>query len=308
LQRLETVARLYYEQGLTQADIADKLEVSRPFVSRLLQEAREAGIVEITIHSLAPACLALLERAGTEFGLVGGRLVAANGGSAGTNESIAEAALRLIDDLGGGRLGIGWGHIIGVTVETLEHRAAIKTHLTDVCPLVGNGGVPVRSYHSNENTRIFAQQCRARPHFLHTPAVAETATELTLLKQTANYKAMLTEWRNLDTALVNIGNYPSTPDFASFARYGNLLVQRHAVGRLIAYFFDAAGQVVQSDKDYAIQIPLDLLARCPRVIGICAANARPDALLGALRTGLVTHLVATETQLEGALRRAQATT
>ena len=40
-------ARLYYEHNFNQAQIATKLEVSRPGVSRLLQEARDNGIVKL---------------------------------------------------------------------------------------------------------------------------------------------------------------------------------------------------------------------------------------------------------------------
>ncbi|MDR2252864.1 MAG: MarR family transcriptional regulator [Bifidobacteriaceae bacterium] len=303
LQRLELVARLYHEEGLNQADIAKRLGVSRPFVSRMLSEAREVGIVEITIRSLAPAYLASLQRAKQVFGVQGGRLVGDAGEDALTNQWLGDAALELVDDLGGGRLGLGWGQMIGVTVATLERRPAARTRITDVAPLVGNRGVPIRNYHSNENTRVFAQQCKARPHFLHTPALAETRDELDLLKQTANYRAVYAEWERLDLALANIGNHPSTPDFASVARYGTLLARHRAVGRLIAYFFDQSGAIIHSENDYAIQIPLEILEKCPRVIGLCAANVSPKALAGALRTGLITHLIAPRATLDAALQR-----
>ena len=48
---LVRVAELYYEQGLNQNEVAKLLNVSRPTVSRLLDEAKEAGVVEIVIHS-----------------------------------------------------------------------------------------------------------------------------------------------------------------------------------------------------------------------------------------------------------------
>ena len=60
----------------------------------------------------------------------------------------------------------------------------------------------------------------------------------------------------MDTALVNIGDYPSSPDFASLVRYGSLLQQQHACGRMLVYYFNEAGTVIQSDQDFAIQIPL----------------------------------------------------
>ena len=60
------------------------------------------------------------------------------------------------------------------------------------------------------------------------------------------------------------------------------------------YYFNLEGQVIQSEQDFAIQIPLDILRRCPNIIGVCSANTSVRALKGALNTGLLTHLVARE--------------
>ena len=49
-KKLAYVARRYYLEDQKQSDIARELGVSRPLVSRMLSEARELGIVEITIH------------------------------------------------------------------------------------------------------------------------------------------------------------------------------------------------------------------------------------------------------------------
>src|SRR5439155_8884434 len=43
-------ARLYFEEDLSQSDIAERLSVSRSTVSRLIAEARESGIVRIEIR------------------------------------------------------------------------------------------------------------------------------------------------------------------------------------------------------------------------------------------------------------------
>ena len=47
---LAQVASFYYDQGKSQAEIANEFGISRSAVSRLLTEAREKGIVEITVH------------------------------------------------------------------------------------------------------------------------------------------------------------------------------------------------------------------------------------------------------------------
>lgn len=134
----------------------------------------------------------------------------------------------------------------------------------------------------------------ADPHFIHLPALPESVEEKQLLCSTELYRQIRTQWERMDTALVNIGNYPSSPDFASLVRYGDLLQQAHTCGRLLIYYFNLEGQVIQSEQDFAIQIPLDILRRCPNIIGVCSANTSVRALKGALNTGLLTHLVARE--------------
>ena len=51
---LAQVASLYYEQGLTQEQVARRLGISRSGVSRLLREARREGIVEIHVRHPSP--------------------------------------------------------------------------------------------------------------------------------------------------------------------------------------------------------------------------------------------------------------
>ena len=54
LELLATIAGYYYEDGLTQADIASRLGYTPSMISRLLSEARKQGVVEIRIrHPLA---------------------------------------------------------------------------------------------------------------------------------------------------------------------------------------------------------------------------------------------------------------
>ncbi len=300
-ERLTEVARLYYEQDQTQNEIAVRLGVSRPLVSRMLREARELGIVEIRIHSPEEGEGPLLTQGRNLYGIRGGLLLPDAADNSRTNRALAEGALRTLMELGGERLGIGWGHLVGVLVDTLEGRNPIRGLAGQICPLVGNSGISIRNYHSNENVRIISQQCGAQPHYLYTPAFAETKQEQELLSQTEHYRAVYREWERLDAALVNIGNYPSTPDFASVARYGTLLAEKRAVGRLLAYYYNERGEIIESETDYAIQIPIPLLARCKNVIGICSANVNRQALAGALSTGLFTHLIAREQLLREVL-------
>lgn len=302
-EKLVTIARLYYEQNKTQQEIAEQLGISRPLVSRYLSEAREFGIVYIEVRSPLAGNSLLLNQLRNIYQLKGGVVVPDGGSNLATNEAVAKAALSYLGDLQGAHIGLGWGSIIGTMISVLEERETENSFSGTVCPLVGNSGVFNRNYHSNEIVRAFAQKTGAQPFYWHAPAFVESRQELTQLKELDNYRAVSRAWEQLNVALVNIGNYPSTPDFATAARYGRQLTDEGAVGRLLCYYFNLAGTIIRNENDCTMQIPLDQLSRAQQVVGICAGNVKPKALLGALQTGLFTHLIAPEPLILDALEQ-----
>ena len=295
--RLVEVARMYYEQDRTQGEIAAYYGISRPMVSKLLKEARDTGIVTIRIQ--APQIretrqISLMEQVGRKFGIYGGMVIPDGSGDHATNAAVAEAAISFLEGLGEDNLGIGWGHIIGDVVKCMEQKERLVPVCTSVCPLIGNGGVGLKNYHSNELVRAIAEHSGARPDFIYSPASVLSEQELRLMKSLDNYHEVYRSWEKLDIALVNIGNFPSTPDFASEARYGDRLTRQKAVGRILNYYIDVEGHVIRSETDYAIQIPLELLAKTRYAVGICSANTSPKALRGALKSGYINHILAPE--------------
>lgn len=291
-RKLAHVARRYYLEDWKQSDIAQELGVSRPLISRMLREARELGVVEIMIHEPGAKTANLLERLRRSNAIQGGVLVEDGEDDDATNQLLSQGAVDLLRQIGARRLGVGWGYLIGQLVTWLEENPQPNSTVTDICPLVGNASIPARNYQSNENVRVMAQQLGATPHFLYLPALPDNLEEKQLLCSTEVYRQIYQQWEQIDTALVNIGDYPSSPDFASLVRYGSLLQQQHACGRMLVYYFNEEGTVIQSDQDFAIQVPIDTLKRCPNIIGVCSANTSVKALHGALRSGIFTHIVA----------------
>lgn len=300
-KKLAYVARRYYLDDWKQSDIAKELGVSRPLVSRMLAEAREHGVVEIRIHDPAARQGQLVEQLRHSTSIRDSLLVEDGQDDDATNQLLSQGAVQLLWQLRSRRLGIGWGHLIGQLVTWLEANPQLSSTVTDICPLVGNASIPARNYQSNENVRLIAQQLGAAPHFIYLPALPDSLEEKQLLCSSEIYRQIQSQWDKMDTALVNIGNYPSSPDFASLVRYGDLLQQERTCGRLLVYYFNPQGKVIQSEQDFAIQIPLEQLGRCPNIIGVCSANTSVKALQGALKTGLFTHLVARADLVRSAL-------
>ena len=88
--RLAHVARRYYLEDWKQIDIARELGVSRPLVSRMLSEARELGIVEITVHEPGAGNARLLDRLRQFSSIRGGVLVEDGGDEDATNQLLSK--------------------------------------------------------------------------------------------------------------------------------------------------------------------------------------------------------------------------
>lgn len=301
IQKLIDISRMYYEQDKTQNEIAQKYQVSRPLVSRMLKEARDLGIVKIEISSPVEGESLILNQLKNVFHIEGGAVVPNGDNDNITNDAVSRAAIRYMKDLEQKNYGIGWGHIIGNLVTLLENEEPVKGLAARVCPLIGNSGVGNRNYHSNELVRIFALQTGAAPEYFYAPSYVLSAQEMGLFKELESYRAVYRFWENLDVALVNIGNYPSVPDFASVARYGDSLSRGKAVGRILNYYLDVDGKIFRSDTDYALQIPIEVLGGVKHVIGICSSNTSAKAFTGAMRTGLIHHVIAPDEVVRAAI-------
>ena len=59
---LAKIAYMYYEQELTQAQIAKELAIYRTTVSRMLSQAKKEGIVEIKINHFDASLFELEEK------------------------------------------------------------------------------------------------------------------------------------------------------------------------------------------------------------------------------------------------------
>jgi DNA-binding transcriptional regulator LsrR (DeoR family) len=292
--KLVEISRLYYERNLTQAEIAKRMNISRPAVSKFLSEARMRGIVTIEIKSPLMSDDPLLRELSDVYGLQGGLIVPS--GSADdkliTTLLISQAALYFEKLLSGAKkIGLGWGDTMGRLVDELKTQT--MTDLTDcfVCPVIGSAPNDIKWYQTNELARAFAEKTGFTPHYLHAPAFPVSLKNKKLFEDTIEYKEISKYWQCLDVVMLGIGTYPSVPDQATAARFGNLLREKKAVGMLATYYFDGEGNLIQSKDDIVIRISVDDLHRAGKVIVIGGGAKKINAIRGTLKTGIVTHVI-----------------
>ena len=141
---LVNVARLYYEQGLTQDQVARRIGVSRPLVSKMLARAREAGIVHIEIRAADEGDAALLTALQAKYALAGGLVLPQQTAA---EQFVQAAAAYLAGELLYERsIGLGWGYLLGESVALLAQQC-VRRQLGAVLPLIGrahNAGCRLR--------------------------------------------------------------------------------------------------------------------------------------------------------------------
>ncbi|MER3484630.1 MAG: hypothetical protein C4345_00295, partial [Chloroflexota bacterium] len=178
---LADVAHRYYEQDLTQEQIARQLRVSRSNVSRMLKEARQRGLVEIRIHHPLQTVPHLQETLRNRFAL-SDCLVLANwpppadaGSEQETAHKIGAVAARYLQEHlpQNSIVGVGWGNTIWhiVTCGYLRKKAGMS--VVQVMGSVGGGEPDIDGI---EIASRLGRLLGGRVYYLHAPMVVTDAT------------------------------------------------------------------------------------------------------------------------------------
>jgi DNA-binding transcriptional regulator LsrR (DeoR family) len=289
------VADLYHLRGLTQQEIADRLGLSRPAVSRLLARARAEGIVKVEIAFPEAGHRALERELEEQFGLREAIVVAGRSESpAATRRVVGQAAARYLGRRlhGGERIGISWGTTVQAAVEHMSRRALRVT----VVPLVGGVGQVTPGIHANELASRLADRLDGRVHLLHAPAVVAQRDVRDALLSDPEIRKALDLARRSDVALVGLGaliasstlvrtGYFTADDLKTLRRKGG-------VGDVCTRSFTRDGQPADGALDRRIlAVELEDLRRIPTVIAAAGGMEKAEAIAGALRGRLASVLV-----------------
>lgn len=285
-------ATLYYEQNLTQQQIAQKLQLTRQTVSRLLTDAVKEKIVQITIRDPQKDRAALEAQLCREFGLdkciVCG--VSSQDPSLQQLMTVKAAATYLLPILqqGGKKIALSWGRTVQALIAALPHTV---TQGNTVFPLFGATDSEHAYFSSNELARSLADRLGAQVKCAWFPYMAEDDREWALLQQLSYYKKMQALWDSADLAILGIGNTQVLDIFGRTFGYS----PRHAcaIGDVATHFFDENGEFVPLYPN-TLCAGAENLRHIGNTVAIACGTEKAQAILGALRTGLLRTLITDE--------------
>lgn len=294
-------SRLYYETGQSQEEIAQAIGISRPKVSRLLQRARDEGVVQIQIVDPFSKHVELERLLVEAFGLKRSVVTAGTVGNEElTRRRIGWAAAAYLEEVlrDGQKVGIGWGRTLHATVQSI---AEIGHRAVSVIPLVGGLSRVAPSFQVNELARLLAEAVGGAWQALYSPAFLGNEEEREVLLNSQDVQMVTAQWAYLDLALVGIGHFGYQTELQMlFADYVDPLVQQQldqngAVGDICGHFYDVHGNpITGAGWRGQLCIELEQLQRLDHVVGVAGSPVKADAILGALRGKYIDVLITDE--------------
>jgi DNA-binding transcriptional regulator LsrR (DeoR family) len=308
-------AYLYYEKKLTQEEVARRMGVSRPTVSRLLNLATSEDIVRISVHRPGRRDLELQNAFADALGLEASVVLPGAPGSAQALDILlAQGVLELLKERlptlpRVQRVGLGWGQSVLAFVEAVEQSDMFLSNTAEVVPLVGGSGQGLENFHINEMVRRVARALGARPRMLHAPAlVADEKLRASLFAE-ASVGVIVEAWQELDVAVVGVGGRIDP-------HYRHAYIDEHlldetlvsaAVGDVCAHYFDIGGKALGEEYDAKlVAISRDKLVKTPLVVGVAGGPGKIAGIVGAARAGLIKALVTDKETANGCLEVANA--
>ena len=300
---LANIALLYYGEGLTQSEIAQRMGVSRPTIVNLLRESRDRGIVEIRVEGDVLAGSNLSRQLCEKFALRDAYVSqsrAEGAGPASRPEALAQlarvGAMALIDVVKpGDSVGVAWGETIKA-VSSVMGNARIDN--VTVCQMIGSmvsDRVP-----ASEDCAIRIANCfDAICYTLHAPAVLSSAELADALKAEPTIAAQLGRFDTLDVAVFSVGNMAHDTHLAGaeIATADDIdnAVKAGAKGVVCSRYIDGDGQALSvPPQERIVAVEIDQLRKVQRKLLVVAGEDRLDAALAVLRGDLATHLCVDE--------------
>lgn len=290
---LVQVAHLYYDDNLSQQEIADRLGVSRSLIAYYLQHAREAGIVRIQIIDPENACMDLAAALKKATGVKHVMVIPNPRGSATLAlRAVAGAAAAFLTDhlKDGDSFGLAWGRTTTVVADLLNPPHARRI---DVLPLMGESGHSGLHSQMNQLVMQAAQALRAKAHFLSLPMVLSSSGLRNALVKEVGIRDVIDRWGEINLACVGIGVVPPVPGMVVYIGEEHLprLVEAGAVGDMCGIYYDREGKVIHSGlEDRMIAAGWEHLKAVQRLVAVACGEDKAVAVLGALRTGLISAL------------------
>lgn len=286
LKKMIEAAKMYYFMDYSQQDIADKLGVSRPTVSRFLQQAKESGYVQIRIMDPSEDTQELAFRLKQKFNLAKVVVVPVPHYDQDIIiDYLAEDTARYLNEIvkDNDTLALAWGTVMVQIAKKLHHKHV--NHVNIVQMQGGIGHLSENTYQS-EILHLFGQAFNCHPYLLNLPAIVDHLLVKQAMESDRCIRQILDMGRKANIALFTVEASHIDSAFIQsdyFSNEDRSLMKQVSSGYIGTRFYDQRGQICLPELNArTIGLDLEELKRKERSILVAGGAERVEAIFGAL--------------------------
>ncbi len=285
---------LYYEEGMTQGDIARTIGVSRATVISYLSDARTRGLVNISIETEHLKTLTISKALKEHFGLKDCLVIPGEGGDRSLIDRLGAAGAQVLKGIlrSGDTVGVGWGRTVLASAQALN-----IDNLQDVRVIQATGTTSSHvPFTPAACATKMAAAIRAECVPISAPAIVSSADLRDILTSEPLVKEQLASLDQLSCIVFGIASLRpnSTLHSSGFFHDDPELRDAYstAVGAIAGRYINERGKLVKGPlEDRTIGITLDQLARVKQRIAIAGGTDKVPAILATLHGGFVNILI-----------------
>lgn len=301
-------AYYYYKKNRKLADIADTLGVSRVTLNKLLQDARDEGIVRIDIidRENVTGILELEEMAKERFGL---RDIIITQSVSDTCYDVSRAAARMVDSMmfDGIKISLSWGLTLEVLVDYLAGSNFIKD--IEVYTLLGAQGSIGMQMQPNTIAQNLLKKYKGTGYVMNAPFMCDTREAAVSIMNDGTFTTLVEKARESDLTLVGIGPTPNTAASRSKMRYDietiRELKNSNVCGDICSNFYDIYGNISSNElSERFVKVSLEEIKKHKNVVGIANGDHKIASILGALNGDCLDTLITDQSTMVGVIEMA----
>jgi DNA-binding transcriptional regulator LsrR (DeoR family) len=291
-------AWLYYHEDRTQGDVARELGVSRSTVTRLLQRAKNEGLVQISLNVTSGTFKAErdLERA---YGVQKVRIVPASDDEATQKRWLghvaAETLVEMVTD--NAIVAVSWGTTMQAMADSLIGQHPVAG--AQIVALVGGLHNASRGTNTYEVAKQLGQYFNAPANALHAPVYVQDEATALGLSADPGIQEVLELARKASIVVFSLGGMHDRTTMSQLGYISSeqreFLREHGAVADIACRWIDRRGNPVMMPPSInPIGITLEELKAIPWRLAVAGGEEKHDAVLAGLRGGYLTHLITDE--------------
>lgn len=290
------IADLYYNQGMTQQEIARQYDCNRFKIAKMIQNAREEGIVEITIHKPNKRHM-LLEQALMETFQLSNAIVLD------TRDLSRAEALSVIGKTSAlyleqlltpdSTIGVTWGKTIRSVVSALDQKTQNPVNAVQLCGCFRhlNSSDGARSI-----THTIAMKFNGDYFYMDLPIYINDEQARSAMLREPLIESTLSAARKMDVVLTGVGSKSSlpfnNPVLKPYIAEEDWKEEPNCIGSIYGHVIDQDGRIANISLNRKIMaVSLQDVLTTPHKIAVATGRHKVGMLIACMKNRYINELI-----------------